>query len=76
MVVVPFKTFTTECVDDLIELLEHNLVRAKNGEFQCGAMIFVRPDGSVKCEFSKSENTHAIVAGCSYLLHDIIGKNY
>jgi len=76
MSVIPLKTFKSECAEDLIEILEDKLARAKEGEFSTGAVVLVRPDGSIMCHFSKSENTHALVAGCSYLAHDIMEGNY
>ena len=72
MSVVQFKNFKSECVDDLVELLEEHLELAKAGEFTSGALILVRPTGAVACIYSLSDNTHAMVAGCTYLSHDII----
>ncbi len=75
MSVVQFKTFKTECVDDLVELLEEALKEAKAGKFSSGALILVRPVGSVACRYSLSDNTHALIAGCHYLSHDIMEGN-
>ena len=72
MGVVELKTFKSGCVDNLVDILKDSLERAQAGEFASGALILIRPDGSISCEYSMSQSIHAMVAGCAYLSHDII----
>ncbi len=76
MTVIPIKTFRSECVDNLVEILEHSLEKAKAGEFSGGGVILIRNNGSVRSEYSKSVDSPAIIAGCHYLAHDLMEANY
>ncbi len=73
--VVQLKTFRTECIEDLVKILEKTLERAKNGEFLAGGLIMHKTNGNVWLAYSKSDDLHAIVAGCTYLAHGITEAN-
>jgi hypothetical protein len=65
-------TYADECNVDLVEVLEEILEGVKKGEFVSGAIVVQRKNGNIMTRWSKSENTHVLIAGCSYLQYDLL----
>jgi hypothetical protein len=75
MSVLELKTRKMACKQDLIEILEESLERAKKGEFQSGAMFFVDQDSTICTVITKTDNKHLLIAGCNHLLHSMLSED-